>query len=79
MTSLNAGVVFIRLAVTVVIQRLISDQLGAAGHAKIGQLRDLMAMLMSLSTLGIFNGVVKYVSEHKEDRIELQKLFSIMS
>lgn len=76
MTSLNAGVVFIRLAITVVIQRLISDQLGASGHAKIGQFRDLMAMLMSFSTLGIFNGVVKYVSEYKEDKIELQKLFS---
>lgn len=76
MTSLNAGVVFIRLSITVVIQRVISDQLGAAGHAKIGQLRDLMAMLMSLSTLGIFNGVVKYVSEYKEDKKELQKLFS---
>jgi O-antigen/teichoic acid export membrane protein len=76
MTSLNAGVVFIRLAFTVVIQRVISDQLGAAGHAKIGQLRDLMTMLMSLSTVGIFNGVVKYVSEYKEDGEELKKLFS---
>ncbi|GHC61347.1 O-antigen translocase [Ulvibacter litoralis] len=76
MTSLNAGVIFIRLAITVVIQRLISDQLGAAGHAKIGQLRDLLAMLMSLTTLGVFNGIVKYVSEYKEDQEELKKIFS---
>ena len=66
----------VRLAISVVIQRLISDVLGAGGHAKIGQLRNFMSILMSISTLGVFNGIVKYVAELKEDENELSRLFS---
>lgn len=76
MTSLNAVVVGIRLIISLFIQRLLAELVGEAGIAKIGQLRNVMAMLMSISTLGVFNGIVKYVSEFREDKKELQKLFS---
>lgn len=76
MTSLNAVVVGIRLIISLFIQRLLAEMVGEAGIAKIGQLRNVMAMLMSISTLGVFNGIVKYVSEFREDKKELQKLFS---
>jgi PST family polysaccharide transporter len=49
---------------------------GKGGYAKIGSLRNLLAQLTSLTSLGIFNGVVKYVSEFKEDKEQLQRLFS---
>ena len=76
MTGLNAGVIVVRLVISLFIQRLIAQMLGPAGVAAIGQLRNVMAMLMSLTTLGVFNGVVKYVAEHKEDTGELNKVFS---
>lgn len=76
MTSLNAVVVGVRLIISLFIQRLLAELVGEAGIAKIGQLRNVMAMLMSISTLGVFNGIVKYVSEFREDQKELQKLFS---
>ncbi|MBL4886997.1 MAG: oligosaccharide flippase family protein, partial [Flavobacteriaceae bacterium] len=76
MTSLNSAVVVVRLLISLVIQRLLAQLVGPSGIAKIGNLRSVMAMLMSFSTLGIFNGIVKYVSEHKEDHKELQKVFS---
>ena len=76
MTSLNAVVVGVRLIISLFIQRLLAELVGEAGIAKIGQLRNVMAMLMSVSTLGVFNGIVKYVSEFREDKKELQKLFS---
>lgn len=76
MTSLNAVVVGVRLIISLFIQRLLAELVGEAGIAKIGQLRNVMAMLMSISTLGVFNGIVKYVSEFREDKKELQKLFS---
>ena len=76
MTSLNAGVIVVRLFVGFFIQRELSDLVGKQGYAKVGSLRNLMNILMSITSLGTFNGVLKYVAEYKENRPELQKLFS---
>ncbi len=76
MTSLNAGVIGIRFVISIFVQRLIAQYLGETGVSKIGQLRNLSELLTSFSSFGIFNGVVKYVSEYKEDKLQLQKLFS---
>lgn len=75
-TSLNAVVIFIRLIVSVFIQRLLAVAVGEAGIANIGQIRNILAMLSSTSTLGTFSGIVKYVSEFKDNRSELTKVFS---
>lgn len=75
-TSLNSVTVAVRLVVTVFVQRFISGLLGPSGYAKVGDLRNLISMLESFATVGIFNGIVKYVSEHKKDQEELNKLFS---
>lgn len=75
-TSLNAVVITIRLIVSVFVQRVLAIMVGEAGIANIGQVRNLMVMLTSTSTLGIFNGVVKYVSEFKERKEDLAQFFS---
>lgn len=75
-TSLNAVVITIRLVVSIFIQRLLAITVGEAGIASIGQVRNLIAMLTSTSTLGTFSGVVKYVAEFKDDNPELNKFFS---
>lgn len=76
MTSLNAVVVTIRLLISAVIQRLLYDYVGPVGQYKIGQLRSLSQLLMSVASLGTFSGIVKYVAEYKTDKEQLQKLFS---
>lgn len=76
MTSLNAGVIVIRLFVAFFLQRELTDIVGKAGYAKIGSLRNLLQMLTSITSFGVFNGVVKYVADFKEDSEQLQKLFS---
>lgn len=76
MTSLNATVISIRLVISLLIQRLLAEMVGEAGIAKIGQLRNLTQLLSSVSSIGIFTGVVKYVSEYKNDKEQLQRLFS---
>ena len=76
MTSLNAGVIVIRLIVSFFINREITDVVSKGGYAKIGDLRNLIAQLTAFTSLGVFNGIVKYVSEYKEDKEQLQKLFS---
>ncbi len=78
-TSLNAVVIGIRLVISVFIQRLLAITVGEVGIASIGQIRNLMAMLTSTSTLGVFTGVVKYVAEHKKNKPELSKLFSTVT
>jgi len=76
MTTLNAGVVSIRLVVSLFIQRLLAEMVGEVGISKIGQLRNLIQLLTSVSSGGIFNGVVKYVAEYKDDKEKLIRLFS---
>lgn len=76
MTSLNAGVIIVRLVISLFVQRTLSVTFGEAGIAKIGQLRNLLEILTSTSSLGIFNGVVKYVSENENDTHQMRRLFS---
>lgn len=76
MTSLNAGVIGIRLVISLFIQRLLASIVGEAGIAKLGSLRNMIEMLGSFASVGIFSGVIKYVAEYKEDKEQLQKLFS---
>jgi len=75
-TSVNSTVIIIRLIIALFIQRILAVTVGESGIAKIGQLRNVMAMLMSITTLGVSNGIVKYVSEHKSNEATLIKLFS---
>ena len=76
MTSLNAAVIGIRLVISFFIQRLLAEIVGEAGISKIGQLRNLSQLLTSVTSVGVFSGVVKYVAEYKKDKEQLQKLFS---
>ncbi|MAZ73968.1 MAG: O-antigen flippase [Flavobacteriaceae bacterium] len=76
MTSLNAVVILVRLLVGFFLQRELTDLVGKQGYAKVGSLRNLMNILMSVTSLGVFNGVLKYVAEQKDNKPELQKLFS---
>ena len=71
-------VVGARLLMSLVVQNLLAQYTGQAGIAKVGQLRNISSMLMSLASLGTFNGVVKYASEYKSDQKNLLKLFSTL-
>ena len=77
-TSLNSLVVGARLLISLVVQNLLAQYTGQAGIAKVGQIRNISSMLMSITSLGTFNGVVKYVSEYKSDQKTLLKLFSTL-
>src|SRR5690606_19120681 len=76
MTSLNAGVIAFRLVISALVQRLLTEYVGPVGQYKIGQLRSLSLLLTSVTSLGTFNGVVKYIAEYRTDEIKLQHLFS---
>ena len=69
-------VVGVRLLISLVVQNLLAHYTGQSGIAKVGQIRNLSSVLMSLSSLGVFNGIVKYVAEYKNNQEGLKKLFS---
>ncbi len=62
--------------ISLVVQRVLAVTVGEAGIARIGQIRNLIQIVTSTASLGTFNGIVKYVSEYKEDNKSLQGLFS---
>jgi PST family polysaccharide transporter len=67
------------LGISFFVQQLLAKMLGNAGYALVGDIRNLIPMLTSTSTLGVFNGAVKYVSEFKNNKSELVKMFSTTS
>ena len=69
-------VVGFRLLISLLVQNLLAQYTGQAGIAKVGQIRNLSNILMSLSSFGVFNGVVKYISQYKKNAEGLIKLFS---
>ncbi|MGB0185482.1 MAG: O-antigen translocase [Flavobacteriaceae bacterium] len=73
---MNSIVVGVRLLISLVVQNLLAHYTGQSGIAKVGQIRNLSSVLMSLSSLGVFNGIVKYVAEYKNNQEGLKKLFS---
>ena len=75
-SSLTSVGVAIRMLLSFATQKIIAVFLGPAGVAHLGNFRNLIPIIQSLSTIGIFEGVIKYVAEFKEDEKELQKLFS---
>ncbi|MEM7185187.1 MAG: O-antigen translocase [Bacteroidota bacterium] len=76
MTSLNAPVIITRLGISLYINRMVSLYFGEVGFNIISQLRDLLQILTSVTSLGIFNGIVKYVAEFKKDEAGREKLFT---
>lgn len=65
---------FVRLLTNLISSKVLAVYTGPAGIAMLGQLNNLVLILMPFSTGGINTGIIKYVSEYKDDYKELRKL-----
>lgn len=74
--SLNSAYVLIRIISGFLTSKAIAIFIGPEGMALIGNLRNFLTSVQSFATLGLYNGVVKYVSEFKNDVKELSKTIS---
>ena len=74
--SFNAVAVVVRLIVGLLNAKIIAIFLGAEGMALMGNLRNFLSSVQSASTLGLYNGVVKYVAESKSKIEELSKVLT---
>lgn len=74
--SLNSFSVFVRIICGVLTSKAIAVFVGVEGMALIGNLRNFVSTITSFSNLGFSKGIVKYVSEFKDDKSELKKIIS---
>ncbi|WP_332024696.1 O-antigen translocase [Kaistella sp.] len=63
----------IKLITSYLSVKVVASIIGPSGIALIGQLQNFAAIITTLGAGGINNGIVKYVSEYKEEPTELQK------
>ncbi|TNJ43586.1 O-antigen translocase [Tamlana fucoidanivorans] len=75
-TSLQTASVITRIIAGILTSKAIAIFIGAEGLALIGNLRNFTGAIQTVSTVGFYKGVVKYVSKFKEDSVELSKTLS---
>ncbi len=75
-TSANTILVLIRMSFALISQKVLAILIGAEGIAQVGNLKNVVSFFEQFTILGTSNGLVKYIAEHKNDKAELNKLFS---
>ncbi|RZJ69418.1 O-antigen translocase [Flavobacterium sp.] len=75
-TSLNGLSVLVKIAIGFATSKVIAVFLGSSGMALIGNLRNFLTSLEGVSTLGLQNGIVKYVAESKSSQSDLKRVVS---
>lgn len=75
-TSLQTASVLTRILAGILTSKAIAVFIGAEGLALIGNLRNFVGSFQTVATLGLYKGVVKYVSEFKDNTVKLSKTLS---
>jgi len=74
--SLNTASVITRIVAGILTSKAIAVFIGAEGLALIGNLRNFLSSIQSISILGLYDGLVKFISEFKKNSVELSKTIS---
>lgn len=77
-TSLNSLHVLIKIGVGIVSAKFLAIFLGPSGMAITANFRNFISSFETLATLGLQNGIVKYVAENKSNHKELEKIISTL-
>lgn len=77
-TSLNSISVLIKIVIGLITSKVLAVFVGPSGMALVGNLRNFLTSVESVSTLGFQNGIVKYVAENEEDNLQVKKIFSTL-
>lgn len=75
-TSLQAASVLTRIIAGILTSKAIAVFIGPTGLALIGNLRNFVSSFQTIAILGFYNGAVKYISDFKDDVVELSKTIS---
>jgi len=74
--SLNSFSVIVRIGVGFITSKIIALFIGVEGMALIGNLRNFSTSVQTFSTLGLYNGIIKYTAQFKIDVKQLSKSLS---
>ena len=74
--NLNIANISIKIIAGILISKFIAVYIGPQGMALLGNLHNFLRALQSLSISGLYKGVVKFVSQVKDDSVELAKTLS---
>ena len=77
-TSLNSISVLIKIGIGLITSKVMAVFVGPSGMAIVGNLRNFLTSVESVSTLGFQNGIVKYVAENKAKNLQFKKIFSTL-
>lgn len=75
-TSLNSFSVVLKIGIGLITSKILAVFVGPSGMALVGNLRNFITSLESISTLGFQNGIVKYAAENEKKKTELQKIIT---
>jgi len=75
-TSLNSISVILKIIIGLISSSVIARLIGPSGMALVGNLRNFVASIEGIATLGFTNGIVKYVAEKEENHEELKRFLS---
>ena len=75
-TSLNSFSVGLKIGIGLITSKILAVFVGPGGMALVGNLRNFLTSLESISTLGFQNGIVKYVAENQKNKSEFQKILA---
>lgn len=73
---LHTATVLTRIVAGFLTTKFIAVFIGAEGMALIGNLRSFLSSTQSFANVGIYNGVVKYINQYKNDALKLSKTLS---
>lgn len=77
--SLNSTSVLLRLFTGVLTTKVLAIFVGPEGFALIGNFKNFLTPIQSVSMLGFYSGVIKYVSEFKTKAFRLSKSISTIT
>ncbi|MCK8480127.1 O-antigen translocase [Psychroserpens algicola] len=73
---LNSATIITKIIAGILTSKAIAIFIGVEGMALIGNLRNFLSAVQSVSILGFYNGVVKTIAKVKEDKVKLSETLS---
>ena len=74
--NLNSATIVTKIIAGILTSKAIAFFIGVEGMALIGNLRNFLSAIQSVSILGFYNGVVKTIAKFRDDSINLSKTLS---
>jgi len=74
--NLHTANISAKIIAGILITKFIAVHIGPQGMALIGNLRNFLSAIQSIAISGLYNGVVKFISQFKTNTLELTKTLS---